>query len=184
MIETNNITKAFKTQTNMVDRANPSSDTHWVVGLDIGYSAVKGMSPNKYFSFPAYAKRVDKDRAWVKENDDNDIQYRESENSDDKWYVGSIAYNEVNSNDIVDSETELFSRKRYESDMFLIIARVGLAFGLMPNLYGAVGNRKVAVQTGLPPKYIGDAPIVKSVLSGHHEFEIKIGNFILLKVKL
>lgn len=48
-------TKDFKTRSETIHRAAPCPANHWVIGLDIGYSAIKGMSPNKIYSVPAYA---------------------------------------------------------------------------------------------------------------------------------
>lgn len=50
-------TKDYKTKTMVVERDFPCRDNYWAVGLDIGYSAVKGISPARHFCFPAYAKR-------------------------------------------------------------------------------------------------------------------------------
>lgn len=38
-------TKDFKTRSETIHRAAPCPANHWVIGLDIGYSAIKGMSP-------------------------------------------------------------------------------------------------------------------------------------------
>ena len=65
-------TKAFKTRTIIQSqtlngqrpaiRQNPSRrQDQWVIGLDIGYSSVKGMSQNALFTFPKFAKKVAKE---------------------------------------------------------------------------------------------------------------------------
>lgn len=43
-------TKDFKTRSETIHRAAPCPANHWIIGLDIGYSAIKGMSPNKIYS--------------------------------------------------------------------------------------------------------------------------------------
>lgn len=49
-------TKDYKTKTMVVERDFPCRDNYWAVGLDIGYSAVKGISP-------AHIKRFQRHRA-------------------------------------------------------------------------------------------------------------------------
>ena len=46
-------TKDFKTRSETIHRAAPCPANHWIIGLDIGYSAIKGMSPNKIYSVNA-----------------------------------------------------------------------------------------------------------------------------------
>ena len=64
-------TKLFKTRTIIQSqtvngqraaiRKNPSrKPDQWVIGLDIGYSSVKGMSQNSLFTFPKFAKKWQK----------------------------------------------------------------------------------------------------------------------------
>ena len=36
-------TKDFKTRSGTIHRAAPCPANHWIIGLDIGYSAIKGM---------------------------------------------------------------------------------------------------------------------------------------------
>ena len=55
-------TKDFKTRSETIHRAAPCPANHWIIGLDIGYSAIKGMSPNKIYSVPAYARKIPADR--------------------------------------------------------------------------------------------------------------------------
>ena len=52
-------TSDFKTKTEIIDRKNLSFSSAWPVAIDIGYSAVKGFSPNKAFRFPSYARLVE-----------------------------------------------------------------------------------------------------------------------------
>lgn len=165
-------TSDFKTRTEIIERSFPGPENHWVLGLDIGYSAVKGMSPNKIFCFPAYARPIPEGRVVLKEPDETDIRYRDSSGS---WVVGNLAYDEISHLDNADSENELFGRIRYYSPLFKVIARTGIALGLMKNSFGKPAGKKIVIQAGLPPKYETDAPVVKEVLSGEHEFELKLG---------
>lgn len=163
----------FKTKTILMNRPAPVSMDKWLLGLDIGYSSVKGMSPNKVYCFPAYARKIPENRLVLKEPSSTDIRYRDEEGT---WTVGNLAYDEVNASEVVDSETELYSRYRYHSPMFQVIARTGIAIGLAANSFGSPKNKKLIIQAGLPPKYLAsDTPEVKSALSGHHKFELKLG---------
>lgn len=167
-------TKDFKTRSETIHRAAPCPANHWVIGLDIGYSAIKGMSPNKIYSVPAYARKIPADRVRLNEPSETDIYYK-AENGD-IWVVGSLAYNELSASDVIDSEQELFGRKRYYSDMFRVISDTGIAIGLMGNDKGNSKGKKLTIQTGLPPKYLkADQNDLKEVLSGHHHFSLRIG---------
>ncbi len=163
----------FKTRTEFLHRENPSREGFWVIGLDIGYSAIKLMSPNKLAAFPAYARKVSADQITLKEPSPTDIRYRDR---DGVWVIGNLAYEDVNASKVVESETELFNRKRYYSPMFKVNLRAGLAIALMANSYGSPKDKKIRVQTGLPPKYEkADTKDIKKVMSGRHEFELSIG---------
>ena len=97
-------TKDFKTRSETIHRAAPCPANHWIIGLDIGYSAIKGMSPNKIYSVPAYARKIPADRVRLNEPSETDIYYK-AENGD-IWVVGSLAYNELSASDVIDSEQE------------------------------------------------------------------------------
>ena len=166
-------TKDFQTKTINMPCKFPCNEKHWVIGLDIGYSGVKGISPNKYFCFPAYAKKIPEDRVVLRDAVDSDIRYRDASG---EWVVGDLAYAELNATEIIDSEEELYGRNRYFSDMFRVVSRTGIALGLLANDLGNPEGKKLSIQTGLPPKYLKqDTPYLKDVLAGTHIFEIKLG---------
>lgn len=163
----------FKTKTMLVPRRNTERNDVFVLGIDIGYSAVKGFASNKVFCFPSYARKVPDDRISLKEPSDTDIMYRDA---DGTWVVGDLAYEEVNASDVMDSETELFGRHRFFSPMFQVILRVALGIGLLPNECGSAGGKRLFVQTGLPTKYEkADSGDLLEVMAASHEFEIKVG---------
>lgn len=164
--------KEFKTRTEIKNRVNAGSEKNWVMGLDIGYSAVKLFCANKAAVFPSYARKINENSLVLKEASETDIRYRDK---DGVWVIGNLAYEKVNASEAVDSETELFSRNRYYSPMFKVISRTGLAIGLMANTFGNPQGKNIKVQTGLPPKYMNDANVLKESLAGHHEFELKVG---------
>lgn len=168
-------TSEFKTKSGMADCQMPASEKAWPIGLDIGYSAVKGICPNRSFIFPAYARKLPEGRVTLKEEAASDLRYRDVKTGE-IWTVGALAYDEVDADDVMDSEAELFGRHRYFSPMFLVIARTGMALGLETNEYGGPDGLPVYLETGLPPKYLSDASVLKEALGGHHDFELKIGN--------
>ena len=163
----------FKTRTEILHRANPTKENVWVIGEDIGYSAIKIMCPNKVAVVPSYARKVVENKMSLKEESPADIRYRDSEGM---WVIGDLAYEDVNSSEVIESESELFGRNRYNSPMFKVLARTGLAIGLMVNSYGNPEGKKIKVQTGLPPKYMkADKEPLTASLAGHHQFDIRIG---------
>lgn len=162
-------TKKYKTKTLLFERDNPTKDV-WNIGLDIGYSAVKGFSPNNLFCFPAFAKKQG-DVVSVAKADSTDIQYRNS--TGEVWNVGESAQNMSSTND---SELAVFGRTRYFSEMYRVISEVGMAFGMLKNKFGDPSGKEIYIQTGLPPEYRkSDTPDLIEVLSGEHEFDIRIG---------
>lgn len=169
----------FKTQTHLNGRDFHSgiknyNDSFYPIAIDIGYSAVKGIAPNKSFIFPSYARKLPQDRITLKEPENTDIKYRDESGT---WVVGALAYDEVNASEVLDSETELYSRHRYYSPMFKVITRCALGLALLKNGFGGPGDRKIKIQTGLPPAYEkADTKYIKDVMSGSHEFALKIGN--------
>lgn len=98
-------TNDFKTRTEIIEEQSTCPEGYWVLGLDTGYSSVKGKSPNKRFAFPYYAKKVPEGRAFLREAEDSDIRYRDETG---EWVVGKLAYDEVN----LKPQRLLFHQKR------------------------------------------------------------------------
>ncbi len=169
------VTQNYKTKTEYIRKDNGMLPGTWLIGIDIGYSAVKVFSSNSVSIFPAYARPY-ADHGTVGELPDEYISYKDLDTGE-TWLVGSMAQESVTYNEAVDSVEVLFGRDRYFDPMFKVIARVGLAFGMIKNKYGEIGGKKLCVQTGLPPAYIqDDSPYLREVLSGRHHFSVKIGN--------
>lgn len=169
-------TSLFRTRTIFKKRKNPSIDDLWIMGLDIGFSGVKIMSPNGIHCIPSYAKKLDKELLNISQANDSTILYRDDETGE-LWCVGAAAQNMVSPEDSNDSSAYLYGRNRYFSDMFKVIARTGLAIGMTANEFGDPSGKKLIVQTGLPPAYRkSDTPLIQEALSGAHKFRIKIGN--------
>ena len=164
----------FKTKTFFQERPDKQLGSVYPVALDIGYSGVKLYSPNKVAVFPSYAKPY-VDKGTVGTLPENYIIYRDLD-TNEEWLVGSEAQTDVNMNEVIDSDEAMYGRQRYLDPMFKVIARVGLGIAIMPNKHGNIGNRRLVVQTGLPPRFTDDSAILRKVLSGHHRFSIQIGS--------
>ncbi len=171
MINTSN----FKTKTVSLERKNVMVEDTWGIALDIGYSAVKGISPNSVYSFPSYAKKVVNDSITFGTPAATDIQYKDSVTGE-MWAVGGFAQDMIVTDDSNDSIAGLYGRNRYFSPMFKVITRVGLALGMIANDYGNPAGKNLVLQTGLPPAYLkSDTELLKEAISGEHKFEIKVG---------
>ena len=172
MVKTSN----FKNKTLILERQNASSDNAWGIALDIGYSAVKGFSPNAVYCFPSYARKILSEMLTLEAPSPEEIVYRDN-NTNEIWSVGASAQEMIRADESKDSVAALYGRNRYFSPMFLVIARVGLALGMRNNDYGSPTGKNLVVQTGLPPAYIkSDTALIKEALSGEHNFSIKIGS--------
>lgn len=69
------------------------------------------------------------------EQEPYEILYRDGETGE-VWRVGRSAQQMVNSKDTNDSQLELFARDRYDSPIFQIAARVGMAMCMLKNQAG------------------------------------------------
>lgn len=168
-------TRDFKTKTKFIDIDRRICGEFWPVALDIGYSGVKGISPNMTYCFPSYAIKRQPGETMVGELNNEDILYQDCETGAE-WRVGESAIETITSNSTNDANEALYGRERYFSDMFKVIARVGMGIGMMDNKYGSPVGKTPAIQTGLPPAYLkGDTSLLKEVLSGKHHFKIKLG---------
>lgn len=172
-------TKAFKTKSEIIERKMPRINGNnqykgkTIIALDGGYSAVKGASPNRVFIFPSYAKRTPKDLEVVGKIRPSDIQFRDNLTGD-TWLVGHAAETLMEQSDI-DSTTDasLYTRYRYDSDVYKVIMATGMAIGL----WGTGAGNEIFLQTGLPATYKDrDAGKLKAALVGKYDISIKIGS--------
>ena len=172
-MEKTNYTRAFMTPMTYMPQDNLKNGDIWTLALDIGYSGVKGMSPNSTYCFPAFAREQEK--GIIGTPSETDIIYKDENGK--QWLVGSLAQSLLRDNDTTDSHTTLYERNRYFSEMFLVLARVGMALGLRGNIYGKSKDPKdIFFQTGLPPAYLeADSPLLIDALEGHHSFSVKFG---------
>ena len=179
-------TKLFKTRTIIQSqtvngqraaiRKNPSrKPDQWVIGLDIGYSSVKGMSQNSLFTFPKFAKKLPKNAVTLAKPLDTDILYRDCETRD-IYAVGEKAEKMLSIESASDNDPTLFGRNHYYSEIFKIVSRVGLGMAMQSNSFGSPVGKRLIVQTGLPSAYIfDDTKYIKEVFADHYNFDLKMG---------
>ena len=67
-------TKTIRTQQEIIAKRNMTLPKKWILGIDAGFSSLKGFAPNKYFCFPSFAHKLDSELQIVNEKD---ILYRD-----------------------------------------------------------------------------------------------------------
>lgn len=171
-------TKSFKTKSDITEKKMPRINGNnqykgkTVLALDGGYSALKGCSPNRVFCFPSYAKRAPKDLEVVGKIRPSDIQYRDN-TTGEVWLVGQAAETLMDQSDVASTtDASLYTRYRYDSDVFRVIMATGMALGL----WGTGLGNEIFLQTGLPATYKErDTAKLVNALRGSYDISIKIG---------
>lgn len=172
-------TKAFKTRSEIIEKKLPRINGNnqykgkTIVALDIGYSGVKGASPNRVFTFPSYAKKTPKDLDVVGKVRPSDIQLR-NDKTGECWLVGQAAETMMDQVDIESTtDASLYTRYRYDSEVFKVLAMTGMALGL----WGTGSGNDIYLQTGLPATYKDrDEGKIVSALCGDYTVSIKVGS--------
>ena len=169
----------FKTKSEILERKMPRINGNnqykgkTILAMDGGYSAVKGVSPNKIFSIPSYAKKAPKDFEVVGQLAPTAILYKNNATGE-LWLVGRMAEALMDQDD-VDSTTDasLYTRYRYDSDVYKVIMGAGMAIGLL----GTGADNEIYLQTGLPATYKDrDSTRLINALKGDYDISIKVGN--------
>lgn len=172
-------TKAFKTRSEIIEKKLPRINGNnqykgkTIVALDIGYSGVKGASPNRVFTFPSYAKKTPKDLDVVGKVRPSDIQLR-NDKTGECWLVGQAAETMMDQVDIESTtDASLYTRYRYDSEVFKVLAMTGMALGL----WGTGSGNDIYLQTGLPATYKDrDEGKIVAALCGDYAVSIKVGS--------
>ena len=172
-------TKAFKTRSEIIEKKLPRINGNnqykgkTIVALDIGYSGVKGASPNRVFTFHSYAKKTPKDLDVVGKVRPSDIQLR-NDKTGECWLVGQAAETMMDQVDIESTtDASLYTRYRYDSEVFKVLAMTGMALGL----WGTGSGNDIYLQTGLPATYKDrDEGKIVSALCGDYAVSIKVGS--------
>lgn len=124
----------FKTKSMVIDRSmskmngNNQHLSKIVIGIDCGYSSVKGVTADKAFQFPSYAKRVDGELEAVVNGSEFAYQLRNNKTGE-YWLVGQLAEDMQNDLDVEGTtDASVYGRYRYNSPMYNAITSVG--FGI------------------------------------------------------
>lgn len=162
--------KNFNTVQEIVSCKNPIR-TNWIISVDVGFSSVKGMSPNKRFCFPSYVKKMEDKLTAI---DEEDIYYKDE---DGTYLIGTKAQDLIRADDTNDTDSS-FDRNRYYTKEFIILARTAMAIGLMDNEERKRHPQmKAYIQTGLPAAYVKeDAHKIREAFITPGSYEIRIGN--------
>ena len=172
-------TKCFKTKSEITERKMPKINGNnqykgkTIIALDGGYSSVKGVSPNRIFMFPSYAKKAPKDLEVVGKVRAGDLQFRDNKTGE-IWLVGQAAEALMDQRDLeYTTDASLYTRYRYDSDVYRVIMATGMAIGL----WGTGQGNEIFLQTGLPAKYKdSDSPRIVKALIGDYDIGVKVGN--------
>ena len=143
-------TNQFRTKQEFKKNVDIPKGKKFVIGLDIGYSAVKCFYEKGYFCFPSYVRKLDSDLFIYGEQD---ILYRDMETGN-QYIIGRTAQEMISTSETNVTESELFSRNRYRSKSFKILCNIAMAFALDCKN----DEREIVVQTGLPSAYEKQRP--------------------------
>ena len=169
---------SYKTKSEVLQRKMPriiGNNQHkgkTLIALDGGYSAVKGVSPERAFIFPSYAKKIDKELETVAAVKSFDIQFKNNKTGE-IYLVGQSAMSLIDKDDL-DGTTDasIYTRYRYNSEIYKAVMATGLAIGCI-----GAGDNEIFLQTGLLAAYKDrDESKIKDALAGDYDISIKLGN--------
>ena len=179
----------FKTKSEIITgklpriSGNNQHNKKCVIALDGGYSAVKGASDRRLFIYPSYAKKIDHELEIVGAagTTDTDIQYRNNKTGE-LWIIGKSAQTLMGSDDLdATTDASIYTRYRYDSDMYKALMATGLALGFLGN----DEDTEVYLQTGLPATYKDrDENKLIEALCDDYDISIKLGNKPWERVKI
>ena len=162
----------YATRTECIPRENLSVPGLWPVGIDYGFSGIKGFAPNKTFCFPNCAVRLDDDSP-ILDTADTDVVIRDATGT---WVVGERAHEIISPTNAMNYESEMYERNRYFSPFFGALMKAGLGIAVSSNRFGRYSGEPIVIQTGLPPKYKQqDTELIRDALSGEYDFDMRIG---------
>lgn len=163
----------FATRTEIVANRNKTIDAFWPIGIDYGFSGVKGFAPNKVFCYPNCAVKLDSFDSMLNTSK-NDIYLKDK---DGCWVIGEKAHRIMTPENAMNYEAEMYGRNRYFSHGFQALMKVGLGIALTSNHIQAYNGETIVIQTGLPPKYKQqDTDLIKEAIAGDYDFELRIGD--------
>lgn len=162
----------YATKTEVTAKNNKTVDGFWPIGIDYGFSGVKGFAPNKFFCYPNCAIKMDS-FAGILQTSKNDIFLKDKEGC---WIIGETAASMMTPEDTMNYEDEMYGRNRYFSAIFRALMKVGIGIALSGNHVAAYRGETIMIQTGLPPKYKDlDTKKLKKAIAGSYDFELQVG---------
>lgn len=172
-------TARFKTKSEIIEKKMPKVNgnnqykARTIIALDGGYSSVKGASPERVFMFPSYAKKAPLSLEVVGKVSDYDILFKDNTKGE-VWLVGQSAETMMDQTDHESiTDASLYTRYRYDSEMYKVLMATGMALGL----WGTPEGNEVFLQTGLPSAYKkNDSAKLVKALAGDYDISIKIGS--------
>lgn len=160
----------FATMTDFRSVTNVRSNTEYIIGLDLGYSATKCITEDQAFCIPSFAREIRGDI--IGSLGQNEIVY--TNESGRSYSVGERALRTLKHGETV-KETSIYGRSHYQSPEYLIQFRVGLGIALWNK--SPEDERPFFIETGLPPAYLNeDSTYMRAVMEGHHKFTLRKGN--------
>ncbi len=143
-----------------------------IVGIDGGYSSIKGVGQDRAFIFPSIIKRVS-DVKLIGELKDTDIIMKDN-TTGKLYYLGGLAYEQMSRADAGQlSDTQLTDRYWYQSEVYQVLMAAGIAMGLPDNYE----KTDIYIQTGLPCEYADkDKTALTQVLTRPFDISLKVGN--------
>lgn len=162
-------TTIFAPRTDFRKENHPVSDKAFILGLDLGYSAVKCFYEKGVFCVPNFVREIRGEI--VGQLGKSDIIYINENNR--TYAVGDKALKSLKHGETV-KETGLYGRNHYIAPEFLIMFRTALGLAMWDREES--DTRPVYIQTGLPPAYLTeDEAYLRSIIEGHHEFQLRKG---------
>ena len=163
----------YATKTEIMNRAMATVPDLWPIGIDYGFSSVKGISPNKIFCYPNCAVPTTSFSTLL-DCTEHDILLKDAEGL---WIIGEKAHDIISPENAMNYESEMYERNRYFSPVFRALMKVGLGIALQSNYCRKYNGEPIMIQTGLPPEYKElDSEAFKEALAGDYEFDLKIGS--------
>ena len=139
----------YATKTEIMNRVMATVPDLWPIGIDYGFSSVKGISPNKIFCYPNCAVPTTSFSTLL-DCTEHDILLKDAEGL---WIIGEKAHDIISPENAMNYESEMYERNRYFSPVFRALMKVGLGIALQSNYCRKYNGEPIMIQTGLPPEY-------------------------------
>lgn len=162
-------TRSYRTRHEFKAKTNPKGKG-FIVAMDAGYSSMKVFYETGYFCFPSFAKKLERDTLNI--SGEKDILYRDLDTGE-VYMLGYTAQEMIGSTDTNDTDSELYSRKRYGNKKFRVLCNAAIGIASQYNN----SRKELCIQTGLPASYVkGDSALLVKALCMPSNFALKVGS--------